>query len=113
MSRWLQKRAPRVTSRLPTETQSFLASVKKAMQKLKFRVEEGLEDKFELMSMNKIEVVDSLKTVYNLAIRIEEFANALRSYDMMDIFTIPNDFTYNSTEDIFEPSTGATPIDLI
>ena len=82
MSRWLQGRAPRRTARLPTKIQSFSASIKKTdcstlfvndIQKVKFRSEEGLEHKFELISMDKIEVVDSLKTVYNLSIRIEEF----------------------------------------
>ena len=65
------------------------------------------------MSMDNIEAIDSLKALYNLSIRIEEFTNTLRSYDMIDIFPIPNDFTYNTTEDVYVPSTGATPINLI
>ena len=63
--------------------------------------------------MDKIEVVDSLKTLYNFSIRIEEFANTLRGYDMIDIFTIYNDFMHNAIENVYEPFTGATPIDLI
>ena len=117
----MQGRAPRGTARLPTEIQSFSASVKKAysltfyvndIQKLKLRAEENLERKFELTSMDKIEAVDILNVVYNLSIRIEEFANALRSYDMIDIFSIPDDFTYNTVEDVYESYVEATPIDL-
>ena len=62
--------------------------------------------------MDKIEVVDSLNVVYNLSIRIEEFANALRSYDMVDIFYIPYNFTYNTVEDVYESYVENTPIDL-
>ena len=122
MSRRLQGIVPRGTARLPLDIRSFSTFVKKTnrstlsvndMQKLNFRAEDGLEHKFELISMYNIHTVDSLKLVYSLSIRIEEFANALRSYDMIDTFTLPNDFTHNTIEDVFEPSTGATPDDLI
>ena len=118
----LQERTPRRVARLPTEIQSSSASVNKAhrstltandVQKLKFRAEEGLKHKFKLMSTDKIETVDSLKVACDLSIRIEEFTNTLRSYDMIDTFTILKDFMHNVTEDIYEPSTEATHIDLI
>lgn len=124
MSRRLQGIVPRRTARLPLDIRSFSTFVKKTnrstlsvndMQKLNFRAEDGLEHKFELIliSMYNVDTVDSLKVVYSLSIRIEEFANALRSYDMIDTFTLPNDFTHNTIEDVYEPSTGATPDDLI
>jgi len=72
--------------------------------KLKKQAEEGLEWKFVLMkpvlkTTGEIDV-DKLKSIYPMSIRIGEFHESLRRYDMDDVFTlIPEEFVVNNTKE--------------
>ena len=88
--------------------------------KLKKQAEEGLERKFVLMkpvnkSTGEIDV-EKLKSIYPVRIRIGEFQESLRRYDMEDVFTnVPDEFGNNKkpvagtgVKDLFSPTTKPT-----
>ena len=56
-------------------------------------------EKFGLMKGSKFDDVDSLKKIYSLTIRVEEFSGSMRKYEMGDVFCIPQKFSIVSGKD--------------
>ena len=119
-SKWLQGRAPNVTARDTNLTDSFFAGIKKKdrktikvsdLDKLKERCEKSIEHKFCLMDKAKIEDLDSLKEVYKICIRTEEFSREVRAGDMSGVFTIPSAFEGDSITG-YNPSASAREVCL-
>jgi hypothetical protein len=54
----------------------------------------------------------SLKKVYNLGICLTEFENALKEYNMDDVFQVPTIIDFSEAEDIWIPGVGTQSIDL-
>ena len=63
------------------------------LQKLKSKVEAGLEDKFMLMAplsdMNA--TTEQLQSIYSITMRVEESHKSLQAFDMDDVFTIKSE----------------------
>ena len=106
MSAWLDGDALPSTPRKESDAKGFLAQIPKLKRaglsevelvKLKLRAEEGIQEKFCLMDGKKLDEVNTLSEVYSLTIRIEEFAAALRSFDLDDVFKVPADWGIDAT----------------
>jgi hypothetical protein len=124
MQNWLQGHAPVARTRL--EFASEFSGVRKTdraaldpkdIAKLQGFAVKGLEQKFERMdqlTFDKDGEIDhnSLKKVYNLSVRTTEFENALKEYDLDDVFQVPTLMEFNEPEDIWIPAPGAQSIDL-
>ena len=70
-----------------------------------------METKFSLLGQVKLDDSDSLKDVYNLNIRIEEFIEELRSYDIDDCFLIPDSFDVDQDGELL-PRPRADPVNI-
>ena len=112
---------PRATARTIAEATQLRAVVSKESRasltqaekiKLQGNAEKGLEIKYDLLDSVNLSDVDTLKAVYNMAIRTEELKEDMARYDMDGVFLIPNDFKYDATEDEYHPVQGAAPINL-
>ena len=106
-------------SSIPKRDRASLSTTEKS--KLKIRAETGLEYKFRRMEYvfskdgSNVPTKESLKGVYEVGIRIEEFENCLKAFDMNDVFTIPNTYTKAADDngnEFWQPSAGAAPINL-
>ena len=120
-NKWLQGKTPLATARTISEASSFFANVKKAdrsklsvseLTKFKTKAESSIENKFDLMENSSAKDIDSLTEVYKISIRIEEFSQSLRSYDMAGIFTIPSEFELNSSDSTYHPKDDANAVNL-
>ena len=119
-NRWLGGVVPRVATRTPLESRGFFAKTKKEarsnltqaeLRKLMEKATIGMESKFALLGQIRVDDSDSLKDVYDLNIRIEEFIEELRSYDLDDCFLIPDAFDVGTGNELV-PSPGADPVNL-
>ena len=120
-SKWLQGRVPLTTPTTKSEAESFLASVKKSqraklsvteLSKLRTKAEASITHKFDLMEKTNLKDLDSLTEVYRIAIRIEEFSQELKSFDMGGVFSVPSKFSYHESDNTFHPSDDAEKINL-
>ena len=119
-NRWLGGVVPRTAARTPLESRGFFAKTKKEartnltqpeLRKLMEKATIGMETKFALLGQIRVDDSDSLKDVYDLNIRIEEFIEELRSYDLDDCFLIPDAFDVGTGNELV-PSPGADPVNL-
>jgi hypothetical protein len=124
MRNWLQSFQPVVRTRL--EFASEFSGVRKHdrvnlepkdIPTLQSFAVKGLEQVFEHMDQITFDIngdVDweSLKKVYDLGVRTTELKNALKEYDMDDVFEVPTLMEFHEEEDVWIPAAGAQSIDL-
>lgn len=92
-SRWLGNRDPRTVARTPINSRGFLSVAEadraalsvSGMNKLKTRAETDIKMKFTMMEKVKAKDIDSLQTVYNLTIRVEELIQTLGVVGMLGV----------------------------
>jgi len=119
--RFLGGVAPRANPRTIMEATSFRAATKKEdrnslstsdKRKLQMAAETGLESKYDLLDNVNMSDVETLKAVYQMAIRTDELKDDMFRYDMAGIMLIPDRFIYDANSNEMIPDVGASPIDL-
>ena len=120
--RWLDGNIPLVIPRTRREARQAFTSTRKEdrallgagdFAKLKKSCEEGLVDKFDLLTHGDLDQTDSLRDLYSVTMRIEEFQSSLLRHDMAGVFLIPSDFV-DDPDQVFDfvPALGSHPVDL-
>ena len=80
--------------------------------KLQTSAEKGLESKYDLLDNVNLTDVETLKAVYQMAIRTEELKEDMARYDIQEVFLIPNEMEWHTSDFEYHPASGAQAIDL-
>jgi Zinc knuckle len=122
LAKWLGGVQPRQNSRSETEILSFVSSISREQraqlspdQKEKYaeRARAGLEAKFAILPViTDASSKESLKALYNVTARIEDFRRAVMAYNMQDVFMIPTRMEYDSHYGTYVPTADSETKDL-
>lgn len=125
MSVWLGGANPRTSPRSTTELAGVGIGIvkedraalkkndKKSYQKLRETAVAEMKNKFkQLKAIDAKATMEHLESVYSVVTRFDDLKQELIKSDMIDVFTIPSDFSFDGTIGTFIPSSNATKIDL-
>ena len=122
LDRWLDGNIPLVIPQTRREARQAFTSTRKEdrailgagdFAKFKKSCEEGLVDKFDLLTHVDLEHTDSLQDLYSVTMRIEEFQSSLLRHNMAGAFLIPSRFV-DDPDQVFDyvPALRSHPVDL-
>ena len=72
-----------------------------------------MKNKFtQLKAIDEKATMEHLESVYSVVTRFDDLRDELLKSDMLDVFTIASEYTWNATLNTYEPASTATKIDL-